>query len=458
MTNKRRVSLLLVMIFLVGLLTGCSATAESVLAKSNEAMDGKLIYQLSFSAPLYMKVGMEGEEMEIDLEMDGTYWMSAEKTEFYAEVNYEGDILGQWLSDRMELYQVLEDDAIVIYTYSKLLDVWARYETGLTAEEFLEFTIPSDQISFEPESLALAEETVNVGGSEAYVLSAKLDTSAVQTEFDEMGGFTGALEKAMGAAELDAETAAVLEEFDFSPLDNLDFTVIEVPVTLYIDKSTYELKQMDMEVVGLQLMLEQFMDVLFTMVEEISGTDMGDLGLTFEIPDIALSYTDFGYEPVEVKSVPEEGVLMAKQQSFDPLQEDGSYVLQESGNAVRVVPQERLDVVYADYCSLELSGQNDGAFTVYSMLDSSWTEEDFMAYVEDNLAEILVERSNAKLLDGEYEGYTVKIIKFGNIKIYYAWKQVGDGWLMVETCSIWTDKDHLVLWPALKAVSDYTLN
>ena len=92
------------------------------------------------------------------------------------------------------------------------------------------------------------------------------------------------------------------------------------------------------------------------------------------------------------------------------------------------------------------------------MLDKTWSDSGFMAYVESDLESILTERPNAKLLDGEYEGYTVKIIKFGNIKIYYAWKQVGDGWLLVETYSIWTDKDNLVLWPALKAVSDYTLN
>ena len=466
MKNKRRMSLILIAVLLVGMLSGCMS-AEKVATKMADAMADKYLTHAKFSMPFAMTVnGAEDTDISVELELEGEYWESVDPVALYMEVDCEGEFANQWFSDKMELYLTKEENTYVMYYYSKFADLWMRMDLGLDDEDLAEAEEMNFSVSvgdIDPDALVLAEETVNVGGSEAYQLSYTLAGQLLQTWLDEQGGFSGMLQTAMETTEVDEETAAMMDAVDFSVFDALDLTVVNMPMTLYVDKSSYEVKQIDMEYTGFDELVNQMMAIMLDMAAQVSGLSLEDLGvdasgLSVEIPALRISLTDMSYDPVEVKAVPEEGVIRGKQLSIDPLQEDGSYVLQESGNAVRIVPQDRLDVVSANYCTLELAGQNDGARTVYTMLDKTWSDSGFMAYVESDLESILAERPNAKLLDGEYEGYTVKIIKFGNIKIYYAWKQVGDGWLLVETYSIWTDKDNLVLWPALKAVSDYTLN
>ena len=463
MKNKRKISLLLIAVLLIGLLSGCTS-AEKVAAKAAESMSGKALTHAKFSMPFAMTVkGAENTDISVDLQLEGEYWESQDPAAAYMEIDYEGEFANQWFSDKMELYVTKEGDTYVIYYYSKFADTWMRIDSGMNDEAMAEANLTVSVEDIDLDTLVLAEDTVTVGGSEAYQLSYTLAGQLMQDWWDEQGGFSGMLETAMETTELDEETAAMMDMVDFSVFDALDLTVLNMPLTMYVDKSSYEIKQIDMEYKGVDALMNQMFGILMDMVAQLSGMELAELGIdpdaiSVEIPDFKISLTDMSYDPVEVKAVPEEGIIRGKQQAYEPLQEDGSYVLQEYGNAVRIVPQEDREVAYAAYNMLELTGLKGGTQTVYTMLDNSWSDSGFMAYVESNLEAIQVERPNAKIIDEEYEGYTVKGIKFGNIVIYYAWKPVGDGWLLVETFNIYTQLDYQILWPALEAVNDYTLS
>ena len=465
MKKKRKMSLLLIAVLLIGLLSGCTS-AEKVLGKMVETMADKTLTHAKFSMPLSMNMKAAGEEASVDFELDGEFWLSEEPFAAYMEIKYEGDFIDQWLSDRIDMYMTQEDGNIVVYYYMKSADTWLRVDSGMTEEtivqsEEMNFTVSAEDIDLE--ALVMAEDTVSVGGSEAYEVSYTFAGQLLQDWWDEQGGFSGMLETAKETTELDEETAAILDTVDFSAFDELDLTVLSMPVTMYIDKSTYELKQVDMEYLGMDEMLNQIIGVLMDMVTQVSGLDAAALGIdanaiSFDVPGVKLSLSDMSYEPVEVKAVPEEGIICGKQAAFEPLQEDGSYVLQESGNAVRVSPSEKKVIEYYDYCTLHLSYKNGAAETIYSMLGNDFTEEDLKDYVQSQVETFAQQGLEATVKDSEYEGYTIQAVTCAGYRIFHAWKQVGDGWIHVEAYNLHNIYENRVLWPALDIISDYTLS
>ncbi len=464
MKNKRKMSLLLIAVLLIGLLSGCTS-AEKVVGKMAQTMADKTLTHAKVSMPLAMSMEVAGEEVAVDFEMDGEFWLSEEPFAAYMEIKYEGDFADQWLSDRIDMYMTEEDGTIAIYYYFKTEDVWMRVDSGLTEETIVQSEEMNLNISLEDidlEALVMAEDTVSVGGSEAYEVSYTFEGQLLQDWWDEQGGFSGMLETAKETTELDEETAAILDTVDFSAFDELDLTVLSMPVTMYIDKSSYEIKQVEMEYVGLQGLIDQMIGLIMDMAAEIVGQDMAALipedAIAFELPTWKLSLTDMSYDPVEVKAVPEEGIIRAKQAAFDPLQEDGSYVLQEYGNAVRVSPSEHKVVEYYDYCTLHLSYKNGAAETIYSMLGNDFTEEDLKDYVQSQVEAFAQQGLEATVKDSEYEGYTIQAVTCAGYRIFHAWKQVGDGWIHVEAYNLHNIYENRVLWPALDIISDYTLS
>lgn len=456
MKRNRKFALLMVCVLLIGLLSGCTS-AEKVMTKMVDNMAGKTAMKASFELPFEMEMTVAEETVGLSLNLDGTIWMSAEPLAMYGEINYEGDIADQWLSDQLQMYMAKEDDTYVCYYYSKLADLWTRVDSGMTDGDMQEYISKVTPIDYTSESLVLAEETQTVGGSEAYVVSYTFTGQELQNEFDAMGGFSGMMEKAMEQTELPEG----MDMSAFAALDELDFTAVSMPVTMYIDKSTYTLKQMDMEYVGLQSFVEQFVDVIMQLAADMSGQDLSALGLdeqlSFEIPDISLKLTDLSYDNVEVKAVPEEGVILGKQASFVPLQEDGSYIVQEYGDAVRVVPYGGLEVLYSDYCTLQLGSTDGNTATYYSMLGSDWIEADITDYVASQVDALTAQGLKATIEDSTVGDFTVQTIKCQGIQLHNAWKQVGDGWIVVEAYDFYNGNQTAVLQNALDAVSAYTL-
>lgn len=463
MKRNRKFALMMILVLLIGLLSGCTS-AEKVVTKMAQTIADKPMTQASFNLPLSLSMTAAGETVDIEMNLDGSFILSEAPYSYYAQLNLEGDVMGESMIDRMDMYMTMEDGTFVMYLYSKSNDSWLRTDLGMTEEDIDKLQgmeLDFSAIEYDPEALVMAEETETVGGKEAYVVSYTFPGTILQEQFDKMGGFSGMMEQAMDTAALGEEEAAMLETMDLSALDGLDLTVLSMPVTMYIDKSSYELVAFDMEYVGLQQMMDQIVDIILDLAMTATGMDAAALGMdgaiSFEIPTLQLSMTDIGYGAVEVPAVPEEGVILGKQASFVPLQEDGSYVIQEYGDAVRVVPVADQAVTNSDYCTLQMSSDDGNAASIYSMLGSDWSEQDIKDYVASQLDALAQQGLKGTIEDSTVGDYTVQTIKVQGLKLFNAWKQVGDGWIVVEAYDFYNGNQNGVLQTALDAVSEYTL-
>lgn len=460
---KKKLSLLLVISMLIGLLSGCAATAESVAGKMAEAMTGKVTTKLSFEAPMYIKVIGDGESEKIDLQLSGTYWYSDEPVALYGEIKYEGDIMGQWLSDRLELYLRGEDGKYMMYIYSKLADTWMRTEVEVTEEELEE-----DVLSFltaeelDLTKLVLEEETQTIGDSEVYVLSYTFDGQMIQKAFDEQGGFSGMLDKAMDTEDMDEETAALLEQIDFTALDNLDFTVLEMPVTMHIDKESYEVKQLEISYIGLQTIMEQMMEGLLEAATTLAGeeikSELTAEDMRIDLPDMFVKVTDITYEDVEVKDVPERAIVVCDQQEFEAKQDNGTYIIQELGEAVCVAPHWTLRVTDYGYNFVQVEDDYDNKRVIYTMLDDDWNEKDIINYVKEEAEYWEEEDYKVEITESTIGDFTLRSIHLNTAyHLHYAYKQVGDRLLLVEAYNFITLAQEQFLNDMLNCVSEYQL-
>lgn len=338
-------------------------TAKKLVEEMAAALEGKQVLQTTaeMAMEVAQSVSIEGMSMEMETSMHNITEtsISLEPYAAYAMSTATVDVMGESTTVDSEMYTVVEDDAVVYYMTDEVSGTWSRVDIGLTLDEMLamgSYTGYNWMTEKNEEELILEEETELLDGQEVYVLCCTLTGEEMQMALNGTSGLED-----------------MLKEYN---LEALDYSMLVVPSVFYVDTKTFRPIKIEMEIQGMGEMMNHLMSEIMgeTAEEGMEGMDM-----TIDVSGVTAVYTNISYDPVEVPSVPEEAYAQTEQERFNPDQGDGTYIVQESGAAVRITCPEGWMATDMSYDSLTLES-NDGMvmYTMYQDTDN----EDFAMYVE----------------------------------------------------------------------------
>ncbi len=263
------------------------------LSACGETMDAKTVAEKMAAAyaetpmtegDVYMEMPMsmqvEDMTMDMDTSIDMDVKISYDPYAMYSETEMTMTLFGQEINETMYTYSSVENDKVTTYTNSG--ESWTRQDMGVSPEEFYGqgsgYAWLADKAASE---LTLEKETQTVDDQKVYVLKCTLTGEEMQSALNSMGGADTLL------TDLGLQDGAI------------DLSSLNVPTVFYIDTNTFLPVKIEMTISGLS-----------DIVNSILGDSLGDLsgGMTFTIGDVLVSYSDLDYDPVEVPSVPIEGI------------------------------------------------------------------------------------------------------------------------------------------------------
>lgn len=214
--RRTMIQTLAVCLLVIGMITGCGApdkvTAESLLndvAKNTEAMK-------SMESHTTVDMTMEAPELggSMDMTMDLTMQTLIEPTANYMK----GSIGLMGMTMDMENYAIVEEDEIVNYT--GMMGEWMVQRMPYDTESENTLDTAQGNLLKNLDSLTLAEETEDVDGTEAYIISGTVEGEDIESLLGEMesvlGDMTG--EGAMDLSKLSVEFKYAIDKQKKLPL------------------------------------------------------------------------------------------------------------------------------------------------------------------------------------------------------------------------------------------------
>ena len=389
-------------------------TAETVLEKMREAIDGRAPHQFhaDLDMDMTMSVKADGFRFSVDMGMDlkVDILMNQEPMNMFMEMTMSLDSMGQQQVEQANLYFVSEDGKNVCYLYSPSMHMWQRVE--------LEDSDQTGDGSSEPMELpecTLDEQTVKLDQRECYLLRMTLDEDFVSRFIKPI---TGSGIMPLSSTEEDPAEGARVE------------------IAVYVDAETWLPVQMELDFLGID-------DMINELIPEGSGLPGIELSMTaqptadqsmgVQFSTFRLLLKDFGFDPVEVPEVPQEAFEYLVLYGHDPLQEDGSYVLRELDTAVRIVPPEGWYALDCYYNNLFMVDETEEHYAdIYLYPDMS--RQDMSRFV---LSNYVVPMEKMGLLKSYSYGsniwkyYTMTIHSHSGETTYLAWGRIGKSWVLI---------------------------
>lgn len=433
---------LLVFVLLLGLLlTGCGTpepteppteppmTAERLVQEMLTATAANPITTSTVDMEMGITVSAKGVTMEMGMDMTSVNMTSLEPYAGYAELTMTMDILGEQTTQITRQYMMEQDGDVVSYMNVDGTNTWDKVVLDMDMDQLMQESQDYQYLTQSADALHLDEVTQQLDDQEVYVLRIDLQGPQMQEALQSMGTLQDLL----------VDTGM---EFDFSALT--------VPTVYYIDAQTYLPVRMEMDIQGMG-----------EMMTGMIGSLLGDTaaGMEIEIPTFKAVYREIGYGPAEIPAVPAEGRLKADQASFNPDQGDGTYIIQESGSAVKITCPEGWTATEMGYDNLTLEKDDGTQMVTYNM----WTgisggfafvskieRGDIIGQMEEGL---YGSHGNTTLeLDGNSYGALWVKCNDGS-RINYAWDQIGaeTNYLLVKT----VDKTGSAMEDSLAGVLSY---
>lgn len=387
-------------------------TAEILLEHVNAAAETDATAYL-MDLKMDASIGTGGITVALELSVNSENMQSADTADAYAKTTTGMTIGEETTTETMLVYTKEEAEGTLVYSNEEGTDSWtvtpAPEEDTATDSDF---PLVKDGIN-----ATLEEATQTVDGREAYVLRAELTGEDI-------------------------------------PLDSLpdsgteELSTLAVPAVFYFDAETYLPLRIEMDLAEMGELL-------------VASLGLAEEGAEMEAAFEELSLVMHGirYEPVEIPAVPGKGVLIANQQNANPDQGDGTYVIQESGAAVRITCPEGWTAgeMGCDNVTLNSAdGTQSVLYTMYTYIDSMG----FYVTVERYRAIPLMDENNYAAhghgpMIGDYE--TAWVQSNDGAYQYYAWRTVGDKAILVEMEDLGGRAIEDALTPALEIVADYDL-
>lgn len=433
--------------------TETSATA----APTTEATEPPLTAEQVFSAVSAAMANAEATHMGMTINYSMTYSESEGDISITGEIAYgmvmdiiiSEDPFGSYVYTEvamdmdgysftldMDIYLTEEDGSVVSYT--QFFGAWDRTDYEMSPEDYLENDTDTD-ISTEgiwsggevPADLTLDDGTQDLDGTEVYVLRCSISAEGMDEIFTNMG----------------LEVAA-------------DMTELSMPVVYYVDAETFTVLRMEADMQFLAGLLGD------TLAEAILGTDVD--GVTFDLQMEDLVY-DLGYGAQDIPAVPQEAYdYIANQETYTGDEEDENGNTADLGNGQFTMGCGSETVLIT--CPEGWSGEIFTPANVwifnddYSLIGDyyyleGYTEDDIISYFVQNTVSYM-ETMEFEFTSGEsvsIDGYTTMEVISDGESFYYAWREAGDGWLLVYVYDYSGTDDATELLPQMiNCVSPYT--
>ena len=249
-------------------LTGCAGGAKPVTAQSLlEGVEAKSKSMKSMTSHLTMNMVMEGSELSqmgvdnVQMTMDADTQVIQDPLSSYIKGSMS--LMGMNLD--MEIYTILEGDEIV--NYMGVMDSWMVQRLPYDKEAAGTISANTEELLANLDSLTLQEETEDIDGKPAYIISGTLEGEEVKN--------------ILGQAQSSLGTATGMEQL----LEDADVSEMSVDFKYAVDKES-----------GLPV----YSDYVFNGFENITGQE------DVVISDFTMHMDYTGYDNVEKIEVPQE--------------------------------------------------------------------------------------------------------------------------------------------------------
>lgn len=333
-----------------------------------------------------------GADIRVNSEPFGSYTLSSIAI----------DTTGFYFGYDIEVYMVEEEGSVVMYM--QFFDTWERTDTGMTVQEYInsdEMTdVSSDSIwngSAMPADLALDEATQDLNGTEVYVLRCSIAAEEMSDAFSNAG------------------------------LDTEGYTDdLSIPVIYYVDAQNFTLLRMEMDTA----FLEEYLCEM--LAEAVLGTVTEDMTIEIQVSNFVY---ELGYGSQEIPEVPQEAFDYIENNPWIDYETEN----QESGPLVLDCGSEQLLLTVPDGWTGE-SFLSDNVWVYnedfsllgdYYYLEGS-TRDDLLSMVQSDVDAF--QEGDLYVSHGEgpaIEGYETMVVIGDGMSAYYAWREAGDGWLLI---------------------------
>lgn len=405
-------------------------TAEQVYTSAAAAMKDvqatRMRMELSFDMTVTEGAGDSAEVTEASMAMIVDTMASTDPFGNYVLMDISAQSGEETMDTVIEIYMLEEEGTVV--SYMQMMGMWMRSDTGLSVKEFLasgEMTeVDTDEIwnsSAKPGEMTLDEETTTLNGAEVYVLRGTVPVDSMDSLFADLGI---------------ADTSAYKE--------------LTIPMTYYIDAKNFCILRVEAQMSFLKEIIAE------ALAQSMVGTDTEGVQLELDITDACY---DLEYGVPEIPDVPQEAYdyLESQGEYEDPTVYDGPLVLNCGSEQLLITCPEGFVGEFYDETNIMIS---DEEFTVcgdYFFWEALTREEVmnladiYAGYLED--AEMLVSQGEGPSIEG-YETWAV--IGEGE-SYYYAWREAGDGWLLVAVYDYTgIDNPNVLLPQFLSYISPYS--
>lgn len=446
---KKIVALVLCLVMMVGLMSGCQKKmdADTLYQNMNEAMKAVTAQAADMEMDLEFTVSTMGISMNIAMSMDMAMQAKSDLSAMHMDITANVDAMGQSEEISMEVYTAVEDDAVVYYAYESDTETWVKsVEEGyqeLTAQiQELTKELGLDQQTMPKGTLTLEKDQVTVNDRKCYVLTQQVGGEELKTLLNTY--MDQILNKAIEETgeEIDEETRAEMQQV-LDVLKNLDWSKLSCKMVYHVDSETFLPVEGVTEITGLGETLNGMIDTIMAMA--MMEMDEEAPAFSIEIPTIKMTLSNMRYnDAAEVPAVPQEVIdsavdmedLMMDDELIDtevsnPAQPDGSYLLSMGGSSVSVTLPEGY-MVFLSETDMLVGMSADMMNSLTFMLVEGATAEDMAVGV---LSEVDAAKEGESYKShtevAEVNGYsTMGLIYNDNTSLWYAWKEL-DGCVLL---------------------------
>ena len=446
---KKIVALVLCLVMMVGLMSGCQKKmdADTLYQNMNEAMKAVTAQAADMEMDLEFTVSTMGISMNIAMSMDMAMQAKSDLSAMHMDITANVDAMGQSEEISMEVYTAVEDDAVVYYAYESDTETWVKsVEEGyqeLTAQiQELTKELGLDQQTMPKGTLTLEKDQVTVNDRKCYVLTQQVGGEELKTLLNTY--MDQILNKAIEETgeEIDEETRAEMQQV-LDVLKNLDWSKLSCKMVYHVDAETFLPVEGVTEITGLGETLNGMIDTIMAMA--MMEMDEEAPAFSIEIPTLKMTLSNMRYnDAAEVPAVPQEVIdsavdmedLMMDDELIDtevsnPAQSDGSYLLSMGGSSVSVTLPEGY-MVFLSETDMLVGMSADMMNSLTFMLVEGVTAEDMAVGVlseVDAAKEAESYKSHTEV--AEVNGYsTMGLIYNDETSLWYAWKEL-DGCVLL---------------------------
>lgn len=380
----------------------------------------------------------------------------ASETESYAESTLSYSVNDSETTDSTQVYNFEEDGKLLTFTHIDSTDRWFRSETPLPEQQPEPTPAPTaapaegEAAESEPTIpkaygfLLLEEGTQALNEQTVYVLSGTVDAEECAALLQDSPILDALTARLLSAASKGTDPNAV-------DLKNLDFSALTADVIVYLNKETCAPVQMELTLSGVNLLMADFMKLLPAQAAAF-------LGISVTMEPIRITLSDIGFDSVTIPEVTEEARILAMQESLDPDQGDGTYVLQQHGDCIKITAQSGWTISELGYCFAGFHNSDRTRSAFYELYPNT-TGEDFIAQVESGMIPALeAHELTVTTVSGDPIGdYQTHIIKGDAVNVYLAYRAVGDSLLGIYAEDSSGASMTAVLTPLLDSVADHQI-